>query len=42
MPVFRSPHPAPKNRLLAALPSEDLARIWLRLEAVEFGLREVL
>ncbi len=42
MPVFQSSHPAPQNRLLAALPAEDLARIWLRLEAVEFGLREVL
>ncbi len=42
MAVFRSSHPAPQNRLLAALPAEDLARIWLRLEAVEFGLREVI
>ncbi len=42
MAVSQSSRPAPKNRLLAALPAEDLARIQLRLEAVEFGLREVL
>jgi len=41
MTVFRS-HPPPRNRLLAALPAEDLARIWLRLDAVEFGLRDVI
>ena len=42
MAVSQSLHPTPKNRLLAALPAEDLARIWLRLEAVKFGLREVV
>ena len=42
MAVFQSSRPAPRNHLLAALPAEDLARIWLRLEAVEFGLREVI
>jgi CRP-like cAMP-binding protein len=34
--------PAPRNRLLAALPPEDLARLWPRLEAVELPLRRVL
>ena len=42
MAVFQSSHPTPKNRLLAAMPADDLARIWLRLEAVEFGLREII
>ena len=42
MAVFQLSCPAPKNRLLAALPAEDLARIGLRLEAVEFGLRDVI
>jgi CRP-like cAMP-binding protein len=34
--------PAPRNRLLAALPSEDLARLWPQLEAVPLPLRKVL
>jgi CRP-like cAMP-binding protein len=34
--------PAPRNRLLAALPPEDLARLWPRLEPVELRLRQVL
>jgi CRP-like cAMP-binding protein len=34
--------PAPRNRLLAALPPEDLARLWPQLEAVELPLRRVL
>jgi CRP-like cAMP-binding protein len=34
--------PTPRNRLLAALPPEDLARLWPRLEAVELPLRKVL
>jgi CRP-like cAMP-binding protein len=34
--------PAPRNRLLAALPADDLARLRPRLEAVELPLRKVL
>ena len=34
--------PAPRNRLLAALPPDDLARLWPRLEAVELPFRKVL
>jgi CRP-like cAMP-binding protein len=34
--------PAPRNRLLAALPADDLARLWPRLEAVELPFRQVL
>jgi CRP-like cAMP-binding protein len=34
--------PTPRNRLLAALPPEDLARLWPRLEAVELPLRRIL
>ncbi len=33
---------APRNRLLAALPPEALARVWPRLEPVELPLRQVL
>jgi CRP-like cAMP-binding protein len=36
------PIPAPRNRLLAALPLDDLARLWPRLEAVELPFRKVL
>jgi CRP-like cAMP-binding protein len=36
------PTPTPRNRLLAALPPDDLARLWPRLEAVELPLRKVL
>jgi len=32
----------PRNRLLAALPPEDLARLWPQLEAVDLSLRQVL
>ncbi len=32
----------PNNRLLAALPAEDLARLQPRLEVVDCGLREVI
>jgi hypothetical protein len=32
----------PRNRLLAALPADDLARLWPRLEAVELPSRQVL
>jgi len=42
MAVFQLSDPAPQNCLLAALPAEDLARIWRRLEVVEFGLREIV
>jgi CRP-like cAMP-binding protein len=35
-------HPAPRNRLLAALPPDDLARLRPRLEAVELPFRKVL
>jgi CRP-like cAMP-binding protein len=34
--------PAPRNRLLAALPPEDLARLWPLLEPVEFAARQIL
>ena len=34
--------PAPRNRLLAALPPEDLARLRPRLETVELPLRKTL
>jgi CRP-like cAMP-binding protein len=34
--------PAPRNRLLAALPADDLARLRPRLEAVELPFRQVL
>ena len=36
------PMSAPRNRLLAALPPDDLARLWPRFEAVELPLRKVL
>jgi CRP-like cAMP-binding protein len=34
--------PAPHNRLLAALPAEDLARLWPQLEPVQLELRHIL
>jgi CRP-like cAMP-binding protein len=34
--------PAPRNRLLQALPPEDLARLWPRLEPFGLELRKVL
>ncbi|MDB5415286.1 MAG: Crp/Fnr family transcriptional regulator [Rubritepida sp.] len=34
--------PAPRNRLLAALPAEDLARLWPQLDLVESELHHVL
>ena len=37
-----TPLPAPRNRLLAALPPEDLAQLWLRLEPVQLEFRKVL
>jgi CRP-like cAMP-binding protein len=36
------PTPAPRNRLLAALPPDDLARLWPRLEPVELASRQTL
>ncbi len=33
---------SPRNRLLAALPADDLARLWPRFEVVELPLRQVL
>jgi CRP-like cAMP-binding protein len=36
------PHPEPRNRLLAALPPEDLAQLWPRLQPVELAIRQVL
>jgi CRP-like cAMP-binding protein len=36
------PAPAPRNRLLAALPPEDLARLWPRLRPVELAIRQIL
>jgi CRP-like cAMP-binding protein len=32
----------PRNRLLAALPAEDLARLWPQLERVELEVRHIL
>jgi hypothetical protein len=34
--------PAVRNRLLAALPPDDLAQLWPRLKAVELPFRQVL
>ncbi|GGC56552.1 hypothetical protein GCM10011504_38650 [Siccirubricoccus deserti] len=34
--------PASRNRLLAALPPDDLARLWPQLEAIELPFRQVL
>ena len=42
MALFDQFAPAPRNRLLAAVPPEDLARLWLRLQPVELALRQVL
>ena len=42
MHLADQPIPAPRNRLLAALPPDDLARLWPRLEAVELPFRKVL
>jgi CRP-like cAMP-binding protein len=36
------PMPAPRNRLLMALPPGDLARLWPRLEPVELPARHIL
>ena len=42
MPLCDHPTLIPRNRLLAALPPQDLARLWPQLEAVPLPLREVL
>jgi CRP-like cAMP-binding protein len=42
MHLADEPIPAPRNRLLAALPPNDLARLWPGLEAVELPLLQVL
>ena len=42
MAAFLSATFMPRNRLLAALPAEDLARLRPRLEPVEFGLRHII
>jgi CRP-like cAMP-binding protein len=42
MIASQPPLPTPRNRVLAALPSEDLIRLWPRLEPVEFRLRDVI
>ena len=34
--------PATRNRLLAALPADDLARLWPQFERLELDLREIL
>jgi CRP-like cAMP-binding protein len=40
--VSKPPVPATRNRLLAALPAEDLVRLWPKLERHELELRQVL
>ena len=49
IPVAGAPHgprqsspPAPRNRLLAALPPDDLAGLWPRLEPAELPFRRTL
>jgi CRP-like cAMP-binding protein len=42
MALFDQFAPAPRNRLLAAVPPGDLARLWPRLQPVELALRQVL
>lgn len=42
MALSQSAVPAPHNRLLAALPPEDLARLWPQLQPTEVKLRQVL
>jgi CRP-like cAMP-binding protein len=42
-PIMAPPsRPAPRNRLLAALPPEDLATLWPQLKLVELPIRQVL
>jgi CRP-like cAMP-binding protein len=42
MALSPSAAPPPRNRLLAALPAEDLARLWPQLEPTDVKLRQVL
>ncbi len=42
MTASQSPVPTPRNRLLAALPVEDLARLWPQLEPIETEQRQIL
>jgi len=42
MALFDQFTPAPRNRLLAALPPEDLAQLWPRLQPVELVFRQTL
>jgi CRP-like cAMP-binding protein len=42
MALADQPVPTPRNRLLAALPAADLARLWPRLERVELEYRKTL
>ena len=42
MTVLQFPVPAPRNRLLAALPAEDLARLCPQLEPIDVKLHQVL
>jgi CRP-like cAMP-binding protein len=42
MATFHASVSTPRNCLLAALPADDLARLWPRLERVELGLREII
>jgi CRP-like cAMP-binding protein len=39
---LQTPVPAQRNRLLAALPAEDLARLWPQLEPTDVKLRQVV
>ena len=42
MALFDQLTPTPRNRLLAALPPDDLARLWPQLQPVELVFRETL
>ena len=42
MTASQSSVPTPRNRLLAALPVEDLARLWPQLEPIETEQRQIL
>jgi CRP-like cAMP-binding protein len=42
MAIADQPIPTPRNRLLAALPAAELARLWPRLERVELEFRKTL
>ena len=40
--MARPAQPTPRNRLLAALPPDDRARLWPRLERVDLATRQVV